>query len=403
MSDWGLLDEKEEQELHKHRLLSVEEKSFKRLTKRLLGPDSLSIPRPQTALLPTDGPPTPPADATAADVSPRDETSKAGTTAADARLRREQQAAQYREDVCLDFAAFDGFAWRQQCLLTGNEAERARYRSDQLRISEECAAVRRNCEVLRARLEEARATLATRRHFDELADKITSSKLLRPRAEQLASIQKLDEECAELEKEKESYAETWRERRAQFARIVEEGIALRRLIRDEKDESDRREGMHDEDAGAGTATGAGGAGGAAAAGAATPKPDSQTATGAATSQEGTPRRGSVDALAVPKPQPDGLGHLRSRSVSPSGSHHADGRTDGERDDGEDDEREEGEADDGSPDVDMLDARTASATQERLGVDADTRASVAGTPRITVDQLEEGEEDESGSGDRMDTT
>lgn len=41
------------------------------------------------------------------------------------------------------------------------------------------------------------------------------------------------------------YAQTWGERREQFGRIVEEGMNLRRLIRDEKEEVERREGMEE--------------------------------------------------------------------------------------------------------------------------------------------------------------
>lgn len=388
MNDRGLLDEKDEQELHKHRLLAVEEKAFKRLTKRLLGPESLSIPRPQTVPLPLDGPPTPPADQTATtDPTSDDAATKPTDASAAARHHREHQAAQYREDLSLDFAAFDGFAWRLQFLQTANAHERARYASDALRISAECESVRLDTSLLRGRLESARATLATRRRFDELADRIATSKLLRPRADQHASLAKLDEECAELERERDSYALVWRERREQFARIVDEGVALRRLIRDEKDESDRREGMHEEDpAAAGGA--AGGAAPGAAGGAATPKPDSQTATGAPPSRSGTPRP-DADVMLL-KPRPEGLGGLRSRSGSPSG-----GSPRGH----ESDEREEGEADDGSPavpggDVDMLDAN------RTLGVDRGD-ASVVGTPRIMVEQPEEGEEEDGG--DRMDTT
>jgi hypothetical protein len=104
----------------------------------------------------------------------------------------------------------------------------------------------RNAE-LRIQLEQSRATLAQRKKFDELADKITNNKLLRPRADQLANLNKLEDECRELERESGTYAVTWGERRDQFARIMEEGMLLRRQIRDEKEEVDRREGMVEDE------------------------------------------------------------------------------------------------------------------------------------------------------------
>ena len=92
-------------------------------------------------------------------------------------------------------------------------------------------------------LEEAQKTLALRKEYDALAEKITSNRLLRPRAEQYANLEKLNEEIAELRRESEEYAQTWAERREQFGKIIEEGMQLRRLIRDEKEEVERREGM----------------------------------------------------------------------------------------------------------------------------------------------------------------
>lgn len=95
-------------------------------------------------------------------------------------------------------------------------------------------------------LEEAQKTLALRREYDQLAEKITSNRLLKPRAEQHANLDKLNEEIAELERESQEYAQTWSERRDQFGKIIEEGMQLRRLIRDEKEEVERREGMEDD-------------------------------------------------------------------------------------------------------------------------------------------------------------
>ena len=109
--------------------------------------------------------------------------------------------------------------------------------------------VRENTAELRTQLEEAQRLLALRKSYDDLADKITSNRLLKPREDQQANLQKLQVEIADLERESKDYAKTWAERREQFGRIVEEGMQLRRLIRDEKEEVERREGMQEGEEG----------------------------------------------------------------------------------------------------------------------------------------------------------
>ena len=98
-------------------------------------------------------------------------------------------------------------------------------------------------------LEDAQSTLALRKEYDDLAEKITSNRLLRPREDQHANLAKLNAEIADLERESQEYAQTWSERRQQFGRIIEEGMQLRRLIRDEKEEVERREGMEEREDG----------------------------------------------------------------------------------------------------------------------------------------------------------
>lgn len=102
---------------------------------------------------------------------------------------------------------------------------------------------------MRTQLEEAQKTLALRKTYDDLAEKITSNRLLRPREDQQVQLDKLHAEIAELEDKSKEYAQTWSVRRDQFGRIVEEGMQLRRLIRDEKEEVERREGMEEGEAG----------------------------------------------------------------------------------------------------------------------------------------------------------
>jgi len=244
MATWGLLDDKEENELHKSRLLNVEEKPFKRITKRLNTLHTLAIVHARQA-------PTPPPE-TASSTAPTDGTQQASpsgesaspTPATDALLSTD--LAQLKEDITLDFAAFDSSIARLQFLLTANERERDRYAAERQRIVAASQAVRNNTAQLRQQLEQARATLAQRRKFDELADAITNNPALKPRAEQAENLRKLEEEIAELEAEAEQYSVTWNERREQFARIMDESMRLRRLIRDEKEEVDRREGMDDD-------------------------------------------------------------------------------------------------------------------------------------------------------------
>lgn len=155
----------------------------------------------------------------------------------------------FREDVTLDFAAFEGSIARIQFLLTSNEQERERYATEKLRILSTMQSVRENTTDLRAQLEEAQRLLALRKTYDELAEKTTSNRLLKPRADQQTNLHKLETEIADLEKESKDYATTWSERREQFNRIMEEGMQLRRLIRDEKEEVERREGMQEDEDG----------------------------------------------------------------------------------------------------------------------------------------------------------
>lgn len=233
MDSWGLLDGDEENELHKQRLLNVEEKPFKRITKRLRGVHTLVVSRARQA-------PTPPPESNGA---PADQDGNSPDATGD---RAPEDFAQLKEDITLDFAAFDSSITRLQFLLTANERDRHRYAAERERIVSTSQTVRENTAQLRLQLDQARATLEQRKKFDELADKITSNPSLRPRAEQASNIRKLEEEIAELEAESKTYGVTWQERRDQFAKIMDESMRLRRLIRDEKEEVERREGMDDE-------------------------------------------------------------------------------------------------------------------------------------------------------------
>jgi hypothetical protein len=290
MASYTLLDQQDEDKLHKTRLLAIEEKPFKRITKRLLTPGSLIS-------IPAQLPPTPPPDGGTEDATAAQEASQ---------QKRLEERRQFHDDVVLDFAAFDSSIVRLQFLHNSNEAERERYRTEKDRILRKAQEVKESTAELRIQLESARQTMEQRKKFDELAEKITNNRLLRPREDQEVNLRKLEEECKELEKESQAYSETWKERREQFGRIVEEGMQLRRLIRDEKEEVERREGMDgdEEDGEVGESGSRGGA---------TPKHSSQS--GGATPRPENASTPRPDGGASPRPvSPDG--------TSSSARHHS---------------------------------------------------------------------------------
>lgn len=160
-------------------------------------------------------------------------------------MERIAKHKQWRVDVELDFAAFESNLVRAQLLLDSNERERARYAAEKVKILETAQAVKANNVKLHEQLKQAQDRLALRKSYDEMADTITSNRALKPREEQMLALEKLNNEIAELGGEKDDYARTWAERREQFGKIVEEGMQMLRLIRDEKEEADRKEGMGD--------------------------------------------------------------------------------------------------------------------------------------------------------------
>ncbi|KAI0817607.1 Tho complex subunit 7-domain-containing protein [Xylaria sp. FL0064] len=371
-SHFGLLDEREETELHKTRLLAVEERPFKRLTKRLVAPGTFTNPNKKL--------PTPPPEGSHNDT-------------ADAASPSNVDIVALKEDITLDFAAFDSAIARLQFLATANAAEREHYAAARLRILNTMESVREGNGQLRVRLEEARETLAQRRKFDELADKITSNRMLRPRAEQHVNLAKLAEECEELRRESQAYGDTWRERRAQFERLVDEGRRLRALIRDEKEEVERREGM-DSDAEDGEAAPTPGKG--TASGNATPHPENSTVvSGKGDAGNATPRPDSSTDERTPRPDSPGavaVGGEKSRldvsgTFSRSGSA-APSVTAGSQ-------QPEEKSQENGDDVEMGE----SATQQRQSQDGDTPMAEdsRNTPHITVDAPA------SGGEDKMDTT
>ncbi|ROV99934.1 hypothetical protein VMCG_06188 [Cytospora schulzeri] len=341
-SSWQLLDLEEENQLHKSRLFSIEEKPFKRITKRLAAINNLANTKVRQALTP------PPEGTTTTTTSNGDHpTQENGESKTD--------FAQLKEDITFDFAAFDYTIGRLQFLQSANAEQREKYSSERVAILETCARVKENTTQLRVQLAEAQATRAQRTQWDALAKKIIDNKALQERPKAAASLEKLEEECKQLEEERETYAVTWRERKEQFNRIMDESMRLRRLIRDEKEEVERREGM-DEDA---SGDGEGGADGqtprpGSASGNATPRPDaagvaSAVPKGLGETGDSTPRPMSIGGRtpmrdspapsandAGLKPRPDVPGsfsqagsHSGSREPSPARSAQHEGPEEGE--------------------------------------------------------------------------
>jgi hypothetical protein len=147
---------------------------------------------------------------------------------------------------------------RMEFTTNSNRDERERYSTERVSITGKQQTVKENIEELRVRLTDARATLKVRKTYDELTEKITNSKMLKPRDEQAAAHAKLDEEIAELQHEVEVSKQTWAERRTQFGRIEDEAKEMLRMIKDEKEEAERKEGMmkdgDDENDGEGSTT-----------------------------------------------------------------------------------------------------------------------------------------------------
>lgn len=355
MASFQILESREEDELHKSRLLNVEEKPFKRITKRLLTPGSLLITPDKLLTPPPEG--------------------SEDTTQESLPQKEPDERRQFREDVEFDFAAFNYSISRVQFLLNSNERERERYKADKQRILDTAQAVRDSTVQLRVQLEEARARLEQRKKFDKQAEKITNNMLLKPRDVQAENLAKLEAGCEEERRESEQHAVTWRERRAQFEKIVKEGKALRALIRDEADEIERNDGLKDMEEEDGMSRG-----GATPkhSGNATPKADGS---GMVNESGLKPRPLAVESLSKPGSR------STSRTPSPAGSERR---------------REAGEIEDARMTDEELRADTGDDTHMVEAVESQTETE---TPQVTGEEpagdqeVEEGEESE----DKMDTT
>ncbi|KAF2640146.1 hypothetical protein P280DRAFT_427924 [Massarina eburnea CBS 473.64] len=228
--DWGYIAQESEDALHiASRLLAIEVRPYTRLSNHLTKAEHAFATVRQTHL------PSPPPDAAAADEE-----------AAAKFITREQQvekAQAWRSEVLTNLELMDYTALRSELTIQSNNAERERYTKDKVINGDKQQDVTRSIKKLQAELEEAKKTLAIRKEYDELAEKITSSKMLKPRDEQKLAHAKLDEEIAELKQQVQNAKDTWEERRQQFQRIDSETQKMANMIKEEKMEAERKEGM----------------------------------------------------------------------------------------------------------------------------------------------------------------
>ena len=182
---------------------------------------------------------TPPPDASAAD---EEATAKSA-------LEQKQQAEldEFRNNVLLDSGLLDSSIVRMNMSHTSNETERERYKKEKERIQKTSQSIRENTVKLRSDLDAAKDMLAQRKKYDELTEKITSSKVLKTRDEQAVSHAKLDDEIHELREEVTGFKKTWAERREQFSSLIEEGRHMLSKIKEDKEEAERKDMMNGGD------------------------------------------------------------------------------------------------------------------------------------------------------------
>ena len=204
--------------LHAGRLLQVEERPFKNLTRKLLGPDTpyqQFLARPNT--------------------NDEDSPELSNGHAEESEEKFERDLQNFRESIIFQFTAFESGIARLQFLRAANDKERERYATEKVKIEATAEEVRDSTTSLRIQLDGAQKNLAIRKTYDVLADKITRDASLKPRDEQHVNIEKLKAEIEEMERESQELTQTWIDRREQMSRVVDEAARLRRQIRNEKE------------------------------------------------------------------------------------------------------------------------------------------------------------------------
>ena len=340
--------------LHRDRILNNEKKAFDRITNRLLGMNSI--------LAPVQRPKPPSAEEPTGRLAKKKDVDKDD---------KSQDIASFKKDFLLDFASFEASIIRTQLLLNSNEQERERYAAEKIRIQASTQDVRDSTSRLRLQLEDAKKQLALRKTYDELADKITSNRLLKPRKDQYANLEKLNHEIAELERESSDYAQTWAVRRAQFGKIIEEGKLLQRIIQEEKAEVERREGMESREDGDDADVASRGRSSAVG----TPGPEGREATPQLSNHDGANTSLSVhQALNAREKSPLGRSTPRLEVTTPQAEE--------------------------PDDIDMAEDGEVSGDEDNAGDEVESEGLVA---EYRVDEDDEKETHEAHTGDSMDTS
>ncbi|RPB20126.1 hypothetical protein L211DRAFT_842050 [Terfezia boudieri ATCC MYA-4762] len=154
----------------------------------------------------------------------------------------------FREEAELDFELFEVTIARIQLLQHTNQREIERYEAEKVNILKLSEQARQDMALLREQLVAAQQEKANRLKYDAIANNILSTKVMRlGREEQKINMQRLEAEIVELEGERRQYGEVWQARREQFGEIVGRLEKMQEQIQEDKEEHDRREGMDEEE------------------------------------------------------------------------------------------------------------------------------------------------------------
>lgn len=245
MTEFQPLAQVEEDELHAKRLLNIEEKTFKRIQKRLLATTNPFSEYLRRA----------PVDSTAGngEIQSDEEAVIKGVESSqdtDAYLKTLQQ---FHHSTLHDFNALRMNLARLQFMLAANEKERQRYARQSTTIIEQHTDIKQDTARLRARLGEAREQLHVRKRYDDLADKVlyvdapeSKEKVLAKTRDELGrESDKLRNEIDELEREGVDLSNQWADRQAALSSVVSESARLRRVVRGEPENVEEEKQDHD--------------------------------------------------------------------------------------------------------------------------------------------------------------
>ncbi|ORY87138.1 hypothetical protein BCR37DRAFT_376541 [Protomyces lactucae-debilis] len=146
----------------------------------------------------------------------------------------------------LEFAQYKASLRRLELTNKAHAREVQRYTEKEAQVLALQEETRQSIAKLRIELEEAEGELEDKNAYDALAKEILA-RHPRSRASQKTAIAMLQEEIAQLVKERDATQDVWRERKRAFDEIFH---ALQRMaadIRGEKEDAERKAGMADSD------------------------------------------------------------------------------------------------------------------------------------------------------------